>query len=157
MALNIPVNLMGGATPPPQSQPSGEASSDSSADNTVQPTQESASSNGAATNDNSNGKGSSEQQAQTTRPRTTATNTPSDPSNADPTSIVSAQSADEQLATARRSAEYAQNVARTKAMIESVAATPAANSALLDQPQKVDRYAPPDPLPTAKILKNSES
>lgn len=39
------------------------------------------------------------------------------------------------------------DIARTKALIDS----------LPDRPDRVDRYAPPDPLPTAPILRDKAS
>jgi len=149
MALNIPINLTGINAAPAASQTNlSPNSSGAGPTDAVQPAPPSSAGSGAAKNDSSGGQPSNQQQAATTRR----------PPQAAPTSILAAQTqetSDDSLAAARLSAERAQDAARTKALIEAVAATPADRSGLLDRPKQVDRYAPPDPLPTAPILKQS--
>lgn len=149
MALNIPINLTGTNAAPPASQ-TAQSPNSSGGEQTdaVQPAPPSSAGSGAAQNDSSSGQPSNQQQAAATRR----------PPQAAPTSILAAQTqkpSDDGLAAARLSAERAQDAARTKALIEAVAAAPADRSGLLDRPKQVDRYAPPDPLPTAPILNNS--
>lgn len=149
MALGLPINLMSVAAPPTQST-SAPAVTDSTA---VQPAKSTGDTQDTSAGDsNSNtGNGSAQQQAFPARTATQAK-----PDRAAPNSVVSAQAQSDQdatLAAARRQAERGVDIARTKALIDSVAATPATGSALLERPNKVDRYAPPDPLPTAPILK----
>ena len=147
MALNIPINLMGTNAAPATSQSSQSPNASGAEQNdAVQPAPPASAGSNAAENDNSGGQPSNQQQTAITRR----------PPQAEPTSVLAAQiepsKDDNGLTAARLSAERAQDAARTKALIEAVAATPADSTSLLDRPTQVDRYAPPDPLPTAPIL-----
>lgn len=144
MALNIPINLMSAGTPPASSQ-TAEPQTGPEQSASVQPSaQSSASGDAAGNNNNSSGQASSEQQAATRRA-----------SRAVPDSVVTAQAkegAADVVDERRQGAVRAQDAARTKALIDAIAVTPADKGGLLDRPKEVDRYAPPDPLPTAPIL-----
>lgn len=163
MALNIPVNLMSTSAPPAAAVSTvgtSEAGPPTSAPtNTVQPTSESANSQASAEDANTGGQASTEQEAQTNK-RPMSGPPSSSPDNAQTQSIVAAQTTNvadsinaEGLSQARAATEPNQQDARTKALIQSISATASLPSAVLERTDKVDRYAPPDPLPTAPILK----
>lgn len=148
MALNIPINLMG-VTSPSAAGTSEAGLSAIAPETAVQPTGASTDSQAAAQDGNTGGQASREQHAATyNRP-------PKSPDNAQTQSVVTAQASASQSATddARLAAKAFQQDARTKALIESVSATSAEPSALFTRSEKVDRFAPPLPLPTAPILK----
>ena len=95
------------------------------------------------------------------------------PPKAEAKSVVTAQienrppREDSDLSTARRAAEANQAAARTDALVKSMGESPKETSITLEKPEQeeapikrqseIDRYAPPDPLPTAPILKAAES
>jgi hypothetical protein len=146
MALNIPINLMSTGSPPAPSQSAdGPTSAVQSASAlTAAPTSGSGS---AAANDNNSGQASSQQQAATLKR----------PTRAEPNSVLSAQTnepakGNSSAGAASPSVERAQDAVRAKALLDAVAVTPAEADGLMDRPKQVDRYAPPDPLPTAPIL-----
>ncbi|MEH6646610.1 hypothetical protein [Sulfitobacter sp.] len=141
MALNIPVNLMSTIAPPTQAQSASNTAETGGDTNTIQPVAKSGNTRGASTGSDSNaGYGTAYHKASIPKPE-----------GAEPKSVVSAQAqaaSGNQIDTAKET-----DIARTKALIASVAAAPATLNELADRPNKVDRYAPPDPLPTAPILK----
>jgi hypothetical protein len=140
MALNIPVNLMSTVAPPTQAQ-SASSTADTGDANIIQPAAKSADTRGASTGSGSNaGYGNGHHKASIPRPE-----------GAEPKSVVSAQAQAASGNQADTTKETA--IGRAKALIASVAAAPASRDELADRPSKVDRYAPPDPLPTAPILK----
>lgn len=165
MALNIPVNLMSTAAPPASAAPASTAGVSEAGPptiapaSTVQPTRESTDSQASAQDGNTGGQASSEQQsAANARPSSGPPST--SPDKAQTQSVVAAQTNEtsemlnaESLLNARDRAEHYQQDARTKALIESVSATSSQPSALLERTDKIDRYAPPVPIPTAPILK----
>lgn len=93
--------------------------------------------------------GSPEQQAQTIKPRRVMPQSKT-PNRAEPASVLGAQTkskrdvaqSDKEMATVQ-----GMDLERTKALIDPVQ----------DRPNRLDRYAPPDPLPTAPILRDKAS
>lgn len=173
MALNIPVNLMSVAIPPPQSSAPAPTDAAVGGATAVQAATASTNSSSAFTN-NGNGQGPSGQQAQTSKQSSASQPAKVAPDKANAKSVVTAQiekrSADAVggLTTARRTAEANQAAARTDAMLKTIGDAPKETSITLEKPEQdeaptekrqseIDRYAPPDPLPTAPILKAAES
>lgn len=173
MALNIPVNLMSVAIPPPQQSVSAPADTAVSSAAAVQPAAASSNTSNTFTN-NGNGQGASGQQAQTAKQSAAPQPSRAAPDKAEAKSVVTAQignspfSEDGGLSAARRAAEANQATARTDALVKSIGAAPKETSITLEKPEQeeaptakrqseIDRYAPPDPLPTAPILKAAES
>lgn len=166
MAVNLPINLMSKAAPPLQSQHlSGPSETGVTA---VQPTAASAATRDASSGD-TNGQGSSQQQALTAKRPVPPPPSQATPDNADAKSVVTAQTQnapDDGLAAARRFAEANQQSARTEALIQSISVAPKAPALVAEkketdapkaQASELDRFAPPDPLPTAPILKAADS
>ena len=168
MAINIPVNLISVAIPlPQQSASQSEGTNAVGGVATVQPTTASSNTSGTFTN-NGSGQNPSEQQAQASKKSPDP-----QPPKAEAKSVVTAQienrppSEDSDLSTARRAAEANQAAARTDALVKSMGESPKETSITLEKPEQeeapikrqseIDRYAPPDPLPTAPILKAAES
>lgn len=144
MALNIPVNLMSTAAPALQTQTTSAATVDTAA---IQPAGAAADTRGASTGGgNSAGSGTGQQTFLAPRKAPQPK-----PDRAAPNSVVTAQAQSD--LPAAQGAKPGMDIARTKAFTDSVAASAATNWQQMDRPKKVDRYAPPDPLPTAPILK----
>ncbi len=142
MALNIPFNLASITTL--QSQPNSMAAIVASAAKvtTVQPAGSGADTRGA-TSDGAGDRGQSggTHWLQMSKPRTPMM---VKPDRATPTSVVNAQT----------QGGHSAEIAQARATFDSAATAPATNESIEDRPNKVDRYAPPDPLPTAPILKH---
>ncbi len=132
MALNIPVNLMNTVTP--LSQPPTAVGTEPSVA-PIQPASGSADTRNNASDDS--GARSSEQQALLSK-RMPSTGTADTPNRAEATSIVTAQVTPKGDPSKQ----------------EQPAQTPKQASA---RQSEIDRYAPPDPLPTAPILQAAAS
>ncbi|WP_298859823.1 hypothetical protein [uncultured Sulfitobacter sp.] len=136
MALNIPVNLMNTSAPPLQTATNSGAAI--AAVTTIQPTTSSAGSSGNAFDGGGLNKGRSEQHALMLQQRTTqpATKTPT---QAEPESIVAAQTQPE------------------TALQQTATELPQTSKQNASRQSELDRYAPPNPLPTAPILQLAAS
>lgn len=109
-------------------------------------TQSSANGSGGRT---TSGRGSAEQQAQTVKPRRVFPQSKT-PNRAEPALVLGAQTKSKRdVAPPDKVTTTVQGMelARNKALIDPVQ----------DRPNRLDRYAPPDPLPTAPILRDKVS
>lgn len=146
MALNIPVNLMNTAAPPAQTttvQPNAVQTNGSSAVVAVQPASASSNSRGTANDGGGMHRNSAEQQALMFKARTTQAPAKA-PDRAAPNSIVTAQT---------RSAAQEPSGRAEKA----ISAPEPAPAHTTPRQSELDRYAPPNPLPTAPILQLAAS
>lgn len=138
MALNIPVNLMNTAAPPIQPNGPTNSASDSISINAVQPASASANARGAASDGGGMNNNSAEQHALMFKQRMTQDPVPI-PNKAEPKSVVVAQTGAPKR-TAPQSVQKAEQPTREA------------------RPQsELDRFAPPNPLPTAPILQLAAS
>ena len=141
MALNISVNLMSTVSPPKQAQSTANIAAAGADVNAIQPAGASADTRGASTGSGADtGHGSAYQKSAKRQP-----------DSAEPKSVIRAQAQAD--ADSRTSAAREMDIVRNKALIDGIAATHTPVDELSERPNKVDRYAPPDPLPTAPILK----
>lgn len=142
MALNIPFNLASIAAAQSQQQGMAAGAASAAKTATVQPAASGADTRGAASDgEHSKGQGAGQHWLQLAKPRTSMMATPD---RAAPTSIVSAQTQDQHNKAALQSGPK----------YDSAATSSAASDSTTHRPDRVDRYAPPDPLPTAPILKH---
>ncbi|MGJ8597286.1 hypothetical protein [Sulfitobacter sp.] len=138
MALNIPVNLMNTAAPPIQSTGTGTLATDTVSVSAVQPTSAGANTRGTTADGGGLNKGSAEQQALIFKQRAAHSDVKS-PDKAEPKSVIAAQTQTDQ--PVRLTAEGA----------------PANPAPIGPRQSELDRYAPPNPLPTAPILQFAAS
>lgn len=139
-----PTAALPAQTPVPQETANGVAA--------VQPTGAGADTQSAANGSGggtTSGQGSAEQQAQTVKPRRVMPQS-TRPSRAEPASLLGAQA---------NSQDYFTSPDTNALIVQSkgIAQTKAFTQPVQDRPDRVDRYAPPDPLPTAPILKDKGS
>lgn len=141
MALNIPVNLMATALPPTQAQTAPDATVNSTTLTSIQPASGGAASRGTASDGGagSGANGSSAQQFQAVLRRAQSAPAQTTPDRAEPKSIVTAQTAPPQPKAAEQPAKA--QTPQTEVTIRS----------------ELDRFAPPNPLPTAPILQLAAS
>ncbi len=133
MALNIPVNLMNTAAPPIQPSGPTNSASYSISINAAQPASASANARSAASDGAGMNNSSTEQQALMFKQRMTQDPVPL-PDNAEPKSVAVAQ-------TGAPNCAAPQSVEKVEQPMREV------------RPQsELDRFAPPNPLPTAPIL-----
>lgn len=140
MAMNIPVNLMATAVPPTQVQTA--AAIESVTASMIQPAMGSAGARGATADGgagSSAGKGQAEQRVKALMQQSSSASAAITPDRAEPNSVVTAQASP---------ASAQQKQPAEKASVPQVR----------QQPQsELDRYAPPNPLPTAPILQLAAS
>lgn len=135
MALNIPVNLMNTAAPPIQPSVANDEAN-TTAVTAVQPTSGSATTHDTASDGGGMNRESAQQQALIFQQRATL-KLATTPDKAEPKSIVAAQTG---------GTEPAQPAEQTKAKAPDA-----------PRQSELDRYAPPNPLPTAPILQLAAS
>jgi len=150
MSFNIPVNLMNTVAPAAQNQQPPSGSEEAPPSQTVQPAGGAQDTQGTSPDTGANANSGQRDTQQPPRP------IPAEAASV--SAAITAQAADTrntELDAARAAAQRGVDMARTQALIDSIAATPTAKTDLLERPEKLDRYAPPDPLPTAPILTKS--
>lgn len=148
MAYTMPVNLMTTAAPATAAQSNLSGIANINAQTAVQPAPASTGSQSAASDHNTGGQASNQQQALIYK---RATLTSAQLNKAEPQSVVTAQSA---TAAQQTALKQEPNAALEKAMVDSLAATQPETAGQSERVEKLDRYAPPDPLPTAPVLKD---
>ncbi len=139
MALNIPINLMAGTVAPIPSPTASDTSSETDSVAAIQPASTSADARGATADGGLNSRGGSNQASQILMQRFQGGSLQDAPTRAEPKSVVAAQTTPSLLVTTEPAPKTAQPAALTRTGAE------------------LDRYAPPNPLPTAPILKLAES
>lgn len=148
MAYTMPVNLMTTAAPATAAHSNLSGIADVNAQTAVQPAPASTGSQSAASDHNTGGQASSQQQALLHQ---SASLTSAQPDKAESQSIVTAQST---TAAQPAAANQEHSPALEKAMVDGLAATQPESAMQSERVEKLDRYAPPDPLPTAPVLKD---
>lgn len=155
-------SIVGGPSPLPRTQtepqqPYQTPQQQDTKSETSQPVTEGADS-GQTDNSGADTGGAAEQESQQQSSAAALARTSNSTTRAEPRSVVNALAeAPEDAAAvnrARQSAEFSMEQARTKAMIDSVAVVQEQPD-LFEPRERVDRYAPPDPLPTSDVLKRS--
>ena len=138
MALNIPVNLMNTAAPPIQSSATSDAANSTNTVTTIQPTSSSASTCDTGAEGGGMNRESAQQKALMIQQRVTL-RLPAAPDKAEPKSVVAAQA---DRAKPEQPIEKAETLTKTPDGLRQ---------------SELDRYAPPNPLPTAPILQLAAS